>query len=1245
MNKTAIKNFAIWARNRLIADMKYRAGLLGITETGIASALPQSTGSTEFYDIGTAEPYAIDREEIRQRNALVQALRKKEEDTDYATAYKYIIEEVAYTWFNRLIAVRFMEVNDYLPSHVRVLSSETGKTEPDLVTNPFDAELDFSSAEEERIIALKRDNKIDEVFKMLFIKQCNALNEILPALFEKTSDYTELLLNLSVIDQDGVLYHLVHDIPEEDFDVSAGGQVEIIGWLYQYYNTEPKNDAFAKKGKITKEEIPAVTQLFTPDWIVRYMVENSLGRIWTEGHPNEELKENWKYYLEEAEQEEAVKVELAKIRQEYAQLKPEDIKLIDPCMGSGHILVYAFDVFMQIYESAGWSAREAAQSILEHNIYGLDIDDRAAQLSYFAVMMKARQYDRRIFQREVRPNVYAIQESNGINREQLKYFGADLGASEKETAMDQITGLLHTFVDAKEYGSILNVESYDWDLLRRFVAKTNAGDQISFDTYGLDETAEQLKELIAIAEVMAQKYEVVVTNPPYAGTSNLSVKVNNFVKKHYPDSKADLFAVFIERCGEMLKQNGFQAMITQHAWMFLSSYRKERVKLLRKNFINMAHLGTRAFEEISGEVVQTTSFVLCNRELKNNKVMFCRLVDAGSQKEKEEAYLEKNNLYVVEQDDFLKIPGELFAYWITKQFINLFDEKYSYSKIATAKAGLSTTNNEKFLRLWFEIAYQDIGFKYTGIEQTTDKKYKYIPEPKGGTFRKWYGNLDYVVDWYDNGKNIRKAAEGASGGRIVGSEFYFKEGLTWSDITSGGNLSVRYMPKGMIFNSSAPSAFVHNKENLHYVLGFMNSIVAKNYLYFLAPSYHFNAGPIEKLPLVIDEKQSKKVDIMVERSVCISKCDWNLFENSWDFMRHPLVPTAQALQEQSSSQFASSRMEKFGLISWHLKKWQQECEERFNQLKANEEELNRIFIDIYGLQDELTPEVEEKDVTVRKADLQRDIKSLLSYAVGCMFGRYSIYKDGLMYAGGKWNLEDYKFAAYEASNPEGYPKDVYSSRWFLPDEDNIIPITDEEYLEDDIVSRLCEWLKAVYGSDTLEANLDFIAQVLEGKGSTSREIIRNYFLNDFFKDHCATYSVTGSGKRPIYWLFDSGKQNGFKALVYLHRYNPDTIGNVRIEYLYRMQRVYEAEIGRMQDTIDHSNNNREVSLATKRKEKLQKQLKECREYDEKIGHLALSRIELDLDDGVKVNYRKVQTASDGKFYEILADSKNIMAKK
>lgn len=1206
MNKTAIKNFAIWARNKLIADVSYDARLIGITENGIAKPLPQSFGGTQFFDIGTAEPYSISGEAVRQRDKLIEVIQQKEKDTDYKTAYQYVIEEVAYTWFNRLIAIRFMEVNDYLPSHIRVLSSESGKLEPDLVTTPFDAELPFTAEEEAQIFQLKQDNKLDEVFRILFLKQCNALNEILPALFEKTKNYTELLLSLSVIDQDGVVYHLIHDIPEDDFNIERGGQVEIIGWLYQYYNTEPKAAAFAKNGKITKEEIPAVTQLFTPDWIVRYMVENSLGRLWVEGHPECDLKESWKYYLEEAQQEPEVQAKLSEIRKEYAALNPEDIKLIDPCMGSGHILVYAFDVLMQIYESAGYSQRDAAKSILEHNIYGLDIDDRAYQLAYFAVMMKARQYNRRILNGENTCHVYAIQESNSINRAHLKYFGAGMDDIEKNAAKMQLEGLLDTLTDAKEYGSILNVESCNWDLLRRFVAAEDTDGQISMDSVGVEDTAEQLNRLIDIGETMARKYWVTVTNPPYANTGSLGAKVNSFVKKNYQDSKADLYSVFIERCAQMIVHGGYQAMITQHSWMFLTSFQKLREKMMHTDTISMAHLGARAFEEIGGEVVQTTAFVRRNSSISDYYGTYCRLVEPSTQQGKADLYLSRTKCYVARQADFVKIPGMPVAYWLSNIYFELFSKLPTLSNSVDFCKGLATMDNERFLRLWEEVSWKNACVTAIDAAEGKESKKRWFAYNKGGTFRRWYGNRDYVINWFDDGKELKDNVVKCYGGgsytkEVRNEEKYFCEGITWSTLASG-LISIRYSPKGCIFDSKGSMGFAKSGQNIYALTAFLNSCVAQKFLEVLSPTLDYNIGGLNNLPFVnVPDNAIETCKECIRDSVY----DWDSFETSWDFKKHPLLRNVSTISEA----FAQ---------------WQAECDDRFNQLKANEEELNSIFIDIYGLKDELTPEVEDKDVTVRKADLQRDIKSLLSYAVGCMFGRYSLDVEGLAYAGGEWDGSKYQS--------------------YIPDADNVIPITDEEYLDDDIVSRLCAWLKAVYGADTLEANLDYIAKALGNKGSTSREIIRNYFLNDFFKDHCQTYSVTGSGKRPIYWLFDSGKQNGFKALVYLHRYTPDTIGNLRIDYLHKMQRVYESEINRMQDMMDHSNNAREVAAASKRKDKLAKQLKECREYDEKISHLALSRIELDLDDGVKVNYRKLQTAQDGKFYEVLADSKNIMVK-
>ena len=1166
MNKTAIKNFAIQARNKLIADVRYRAGLVGITEKGIQSALPQSDGTTEFYDIGTATPYVISGQAaIRQRRNLAEAIRRRAADSDYSTAYRCVMEEVAYTWFNRLIAVRFMEVNDYLPSHVRALSSESGKLIPDMVDHPLDMGIPFSPQEEYTICQHYENNRTDELFQFLFIKQCNALAAVLPALFEQTEDYTELLLNLSVVDQDGVVWHLTHDIPEEDFNVEKGGQVEIIGWLYQYYNTEPKAQVFARPSgqKIKKEEIPAATQLFTPDWIVRYMVENSLGRLWLEGHPDEELRAGWKYYLDEAEQEPDVAAQLEELRAERRSLTPEDIKVIDPCMGSGHILVYAFDVLMQIYEKAGWERREAAQGIVKNNLYGLDIDKRAWQMAYFAVMMKARQYDRRFLTRGIQPNVY--------------YPGGDK--------------------ELEEFGSLVLVDDPG---------------EMPEDPQSMFDLADYEDRLNAwsFRYLLAQKYDVVVTNPPYMAVSNASGKMQEYVKKNFPDSKADLFAVFIERCGQLAGKNGYQAMITQHAWMFLSSFEKLRAKLQAVDTVNMAHLGARAFEEIGGEVVQTTSFIMRKSHIKGYKGTYCRLIEPNTQQGKEEMFLAGEHRYTAQQDNFSKIPGSPVAYWVSEKMYTAFQNPM-LEGFAKPRQGMATSDNNRFLRMWFEVNNFRVFYTAKNAQQAQESGCKWFPYNKGGEFRKWYGNNLYLVNWENDGQEIKSLAVNlykCVTRTIKNIQFYFKKGVTWTTLSSGA-LSARYSTDGFLFDTKGSTCYFDDEKKISYTLAFLNSKLVNLLMAVLAPTLDYNAGSLAKLPIHYEEKFACQVNNKTEKSIQISRADWDSFETSWDFKEHPFYTSARW----------AARNGEWITVQQAFEDWQGVAEGRFQQLKANEEELNRIFIDIYGLQDELTPEVEDKDVTVRRADLGRDIRSLLSYAVGCMFGRYSLNVPGLAYAGGEWDAGK------------------YSS--FQPDADNIIPLTDETYLEDDIVSRLCQWLRVVYGPDTLEENLDFIAKALGNKGATSREVIRNYFLKDFFADHCKIYQ-----KRPIYWLFDSGKQNGFKALVYLHRYTPDTIGKLRVDYLHRLQRVYASEIERMQDMIDNSKNQREVTASTKRKEKLQKQLKECREYDEKIAHLALARIELDLDDGVKVNYRKVQTASDGKLYEVLADSKNIMGK-
>ena len=1205
MNKTALKNFAIWARKKLISDITYSAGLLAVNENGIGEPLPQSRSDLQLFDIGTKDYAEVKGERISQRNSLVSAIRAKVEELDnYKAAFEYIVEEVAYTWFNRMIAIRFMEVNGYLP--IRVLSSESGKHEPDIVTTPFDAGLEFTGEESGRIYELRDNNRLEDLFRMLFIRECNHLHDILPELFEATNDYSELLLSLSYTDKDGVVFHLVNDIEEKDFDVinhdddgKITGQVEIIGWMYQYYNTEPKDKVFAalkKNVKITKENIPAATQLFTPHWIVRYMVENSLGRLWIEGHPDDDLRQGWEYYLDEAEQEPQVQAQLEEIRAGYREISPEDIRIIDPCMGSGHILVYAFDVLMQIYSAQGYSERDAAKLIVEKNLWGLDIDRRAYQLSYFAVMMKARQYNRRILTSGIKPNLFVIDDNRALTPEIIEYIadGDSKIASDLRSISDDLT-------NAREYGSIINVQPVDFNgLIERIgiIAESDELNLIAMENKRM--VCEKILPLVKQAQVLAQKYDVVCTNPPYMGTSSFPAPLNRkkednkykplnlteYIAKNYSDSKSDLFAVFIERCRNLIKQNGYQAMITQHAWMFLSSYEKLREKLMLSTTVNMAHLGARAFDEIGGEVVQTTAFVERKAHMNGYKGTYARLVGIVGENEKRDAFLSHQNVYVSCADNFSKIPGMPVAYWVSENFIKSFERRTIGCYGSTSK-GIITGDNSKFLRLWFEVNINNMNLKAEKYTESEESNIEWYPCNKGGEYRKWYGNKDYLINWKHNGCEImQRGQKKIRNCQDYKNEFKFIPSITWTSLSSSQS-SFRYSNKSL--SESAGMTLFISQDYLLFCLGFLNSVVALFSLNVLNPTLNFTAGNIASLPLIISINK-KIIDSIVNENIVLSKSDWDSFETSWDFKTHPLIKPVP-------------------LISEAFAQWSDECEKRFTRLKSNEEELNRIFIDIYGLQDELTPEVEDKDVTVRRADLTRDIKSLVSYAVGCMFGRYSLDVEGLAYAGGEWDGSKYKT--------------------FIPDPDNCIPVTDEEYFRDDIVVRFVDFIRTVYGADTLEENLTFIADALGTRGNTSRERIRNYFLNDFIKDHIKMYQ-----KRPIYWMFDIGKQNGFKALVYMHRWNADTTGNVRVEYLHKLQRIYENEIRQSQDVAE-TGSGREVSAAQKRIEKLTKQLKETHDFDEKIAHLALSRIDIDLDDGVKVNYEKVQTGDDGKKIEVL----------
>lgn len=855
----------------------------------------------------------------------------------------------------------------------------------------------------------------------------------------------------------------------------------------------------------------------------------------------------------------------------------------DPCMGSGHILVYAFDVLMQIYESYGYGQRDAAKSIVENNIYGLDIDDRAFQLAYFAITMKARSYNRRFLTLEIEPNLCAIQESNGLQ------YDDDMGDFLlSEEHRETLKYLLHTFVDAKEYGSILNVEKRDYDGFLeawKLTAEASLGNVVMMLWY--NECNQVVPVLAKQAKVLSEKYDIAMTNPPYMSNSGMGKKMSDYIKKYYPDSKADLFAVFIEKCDALIKSNGFRSMITQHTWMFLSSFEKFRGNILRTDIVNMLHLGARAFEEISGEVVQTVSFVTRKKEVDKYNASYVQLTGCNTSGLKERVYLRGNNRYIMSKDKFALIPSCTLAYWISDKYLRAFADARALEMIAVPKSGLSTTDNNRFLRMWFEPSIEKINFKQKNGVPT---QRKFFPYSKGGEFRRWYGNLLFVVNWENDGADIKQAAIGASGGRVVNPDLYFKEYITWTKISTG-LFSMRYFPEGTIFSDAGGSLLCKDNDKL---IAFLNTKVCQSFLNIINQTLNYVVGNVAKLPVY--DIPDECTEIALE-CIEIAKEDWDSFECSWDFKRHPLVGNFSRIEEAYNQ-------------------WKEKCSGRFAKIKSLEEKLNLIFIELYGLEDELSPEIDDNNITIRLAGKERDIRSLLSYAVGCIVGRYSLDVDGVAYAGGVWDNTKYIS--------------------FQPDRDNVIPITDEEYYADDIVGLFCEWMKAVYGENTLEENLTYIANALNVKGSGTREIIRNYFLQDFFKEHCVDYSTTGSGKRPIYWLFDSGKQNGFKALVYMHRYNADTIGNLRVDYLHRMERIYESEINRMQDTIDNSSNAREVTAATKRKEKLQKQLKECQEYDEKIGHLALSRIDIDLDDGVKVNYEKVQTANDGKKYQVLA---------
>lgn len=1166
MDKSAIKSFAVSARNKLIQGVTQKAYQIGISEKEIKQVNEIQDGVS--IEINNNYIY-LTHSENEQREKLIAQIESK--------GYEQVMEEVAYTWFNRIVAIRFMEVNEYLPTGIRVLSSEDkSKIEPDSVTqvNSIVEDLGLNL---DTVYKFQDDNNDDGLFKYILIKQCNALGKIMPVIFEKIQDYTELLLPDNLLVEGNVVSDLVKNVSEEDFKE----QVEIIGWLYQYYISEKKDAVFAdlkKNKKITKENIPAATQLFTPDWIVKYMVENSLGRLWLEGHPNEELQSSWKYYLEEAKQEAEVEAELERIREESKNLSPEDITVLDPSMGSGHILVYAFDVLYEIYLSAGYSEREIPRLILEKNIYGLDIDDRAGQLAYFALIMKARGYSRRIFRDMVRNpielNVCSIQESNGITGQDVEYFSN--GDNEIKKNLEY---LIEVFSDAKEYGSIIYVEQVNFEKLENRLSEIKNEITDLFSKESRSRLVEILPSVINQSKIMSKKYDVCITNPPYMGSSGMNTKLISCLKSNYPKTKGDLSTVFMDASFKMVKKYGYISMINIPSWMFITTYYDFRTWLIdNTNITNMIHLGRGVFGSDFGSV----AFTINRSKINNYKGKYRKLFKKNGQidtiENKKSIFFSEYGNYITSQEKFKVITGNPCVYWLNSEVINIFRNARNFEEyIDITGSQHITANNEKYLKEFWEVNYKEIGTRW-------------ISYAKGGKFRRWYGNVSLVVDWSENAKNFYRTNKTSN---MLSDKYLFREGITWSASTAG-KFSTRVLINKGAFDKKGSSLFALEKENEDLYLAYLNSNVAQYFLNMFSDRHDYQVVDIKRLPF-IEPDNKDIINNLVKENKLITQKDWDSFETSWDFKKHPIIKS------------------EYSKIKESFNSWSEFTKKQFSQLKYNEEELNRIFIDIYGLKEELTPEVEDKDITIRKVDRNRDIKSFISYAVGCMLGRYSLDTDGLVFAGGEFDSSKYKT--------------------FKVDIDGIIPINDAQYFEDDIVAKFVEFVKLVFGEDTLEENLNYIAdtECFKRKANeTSRDCLRRYFLKGFMEDHLKIYQ-----KKPIYWMFDSGKQNGFKALIYMHRYDESMVAKIRTDYLHALQRTYEAEISRLEnDMSSEALSAKEKANAKKRKDTISKQLVECIAYDQVIAHIANQRVSIDLDDGVKVNYQKFQGAEvpmgDGK---------------
>ena len=1131
MDKNAIKKYAVWARTELITRVSQRAEKYDITAEADVNA-------------SSVNGVLLSDAEIKQRKALIEQVKQK--------GFDQVMEEVAYTWFNRFIALRFMEVNGYLPSHIRVFTDDNNNFKPQILAEAIHLELD--GLDMDKVYEMKNNNENDELYKYLIIIQCNELSKILPGMFQKISDYTELLFPDNILREGSVIEQMVAAIPENDWT----DQVQIIGWMYQYYIVEPKDELINARKQYKDKDIPFVTQLFTSDWIVRFIVENSLGRLWADGHKCEGLISKWQYYVDDSTDK---KLLPENIMSDITKLTPEDIKCIDPCAGSGHIIAYGFDVMMQIYKDYGYSEREAASLIVQKNIYGLDIDKRASQLAYFTIMMKACQYDRRFLSKGIQPEVYCIPDSNIIDKQLIDYFEA--GDSRLSNSFDLLVSQMN---NASIYGSVIEIHDVDFELLENRLGEIKK--DISLYT---DAVIKEIEPFIKAAKLLSRKYDVVFTNPPYMATKYMPDVLKEYVSAKYPDYKADLFSAFIVRSSEMCLSHGYLGFLTPYVWMFIQSYEKLRQYIYEHmTFSSLVQLEYNAFESAC---VPVAAFTLRNYATDTPfgciKLSDFRGIDVQAPKTIEAIKNpECGYRYLANQKDFLKIPGAPVAYWIGERLIDAFENGISVDDISDFTGSQNiTADNSKYLRMFWEVNYNEIG-----------KGRHWAYYAKGGEYRKWFGNIQLVVDISNEAVQYYKNCKTAN---YLNDKYWFQEGITYSAITSSGTGFRYYEPVGGFDKGGATICYLG--ENLKYVLGVLNSNIAEFVLQVMNPTINLQVKDIKAMPIIIDDNYRQDVENIVTENIEISKEDWDSYEVSYGFRKSPLIRG-------------------YKTISQSYAEWEKECNNRFARLKENEEKLNQLLIRIYGLGSEVSEKVDDKFVSVNKADKARDIKNFISYAVGCMFGRYSLDETGFIYAGGEWDSSKYKT--------------------FIPDRDGIIPICDDEYFEDDIVGRFVKFVEVAFGKESLEENLQFIAEAIGGNGG-SREVIRKYFIDDFFNDHCSQYAVTGSGKRPIYWLFDSGKKNGFKCLVYLHRYQPDTIARIRTDYVHEQQARYRTAIEETENRLLSAEGSDKVKLNKKLK-LLKEQDVEIHAYEEKIHHLADQMIAIDLDDGVKENYSKFQ---------------------